>query len=1259
MSTNAKVSALTEAPKAHPSSTLFSGLNEDNTPCHYIVESSTPLERDAVEKLEYLLQAKLETRSELKGSYVGPRREMVTPWSTNASEIARNVGIPEITRIECFLEASSDYEIDLMLQERYDVISRDLLTIDRAPEPTIAIDDIAKYNTEMGLALSDEEVSYLKRAQEILKRPLTDAEVFGFAQINSEHCRHKIFNGKFVVNDIEMPDSLFALIKKTSKNAPENLVSAYSDNVAFLRGPRISQFAPLDPTQPSLFDIKPVDTVISMKAETHNYPTQVEPFNGAATGSGGEIRDRLAGGTGSIPLVGSAVYMTAYPRIAGASANTGVARVPARPWLYQRPEQILIQASNGASDYGNKIGQPLITGSVFTYELKQSTRTYAYDKPIMLAGGVGYALTSNAHKKQPKPGDKIVLLGGDNYRIGLGGGAVSSVKGGELSRAIELSAVQRANAEMQKRVLNTVRALAESDSNPILMIHDHGAGGHMNCLTELVEASGGKISIARLPLGDPTLSERELLSNESQERMGLVISNDALPLLEAIASRERAPCYVIGEITDDARIVFENANSAQPVALPLSTLLGSSPRSVIVDKSNKLDNRALDFKVQDPQQLLDILVNLFSLEAVASKEWLTNKVDRSVTGRVAQQQCVGPLQLPLADLGVVALDYSGTVGIATAIGHAPSVGLIDEVQGAVISVVESLTNIVWAPLKNGLASVALSANWAWPCGREGESARLYSAVEALSDCASKLGIPVPTGKDSLSMVTKYDGKEEVLSPGTVVVTAVGEVDNLRSVVTPDLKDVAESVLLYVDISGDPNFPLGGSALAQLYGELGGEAPRVKDLAVVARVFNELQAMIRGGEILCGHDISSGGLITALCEVAFAGDIGLSIDLEPIPRELLGAALFCEKPGVIVQVACELKDSATKRLTDCGAVVRQIATLTNDKRITIKSAGFSFSQEDNLSTLRQAWRKRSYELDKLQLSPGSAEARFNNLDKQALKFKFPENFSARASDYRINLNRGGSSEVLAAIIREKGTNGDREMAYALHSAGFAVRDVTMSDLMNGSETLDKVRFIVFPGGFSNSDVLGAGRGWAAAFKYNQRALSALTRFMERRDTLSLGVCNGCQLMVALGLLYPGYKQPIAMQRNLSHKFESAFINVDVRETKSILLRGLIGSTLGVWVSHGEGRFILPEGEASYDLPLRYSYAEYPGNPNGADFMAAGVCSADGRHLAMMPHLERSFLPWQWGYYPGGLEAQTRDEVSPWALAFAAGYSWLVG
>ena len=784
-------------------------------------EADHRLNAEEIEKLCWLYGgATVETEDGLKGCFVGPRREMITPWSTNAVEITQNMSLSGISRIEEYFPVKDEHaEHDPMLQRMYKGLDQNIFTVDIQPAPIVYIENLEEYNEQEGLALSPEEIEYLHQVEGQLGRKLTDSEVFGFAQINSEHCRHKIFGGTFIIDGKEMESSLFQMIKKTTQENPHKIISAYKDNVAFAQGPVVEQFAPKDHSTSDYFIIKDIESVISIKAETHNFPTTVEPFNGASTGTGGEIRDRMGGGVGSWPIAGTAVYMTSYPRTDEDRDWEDI--LPVRQWLYQTPEQILIKASNGASDFGNKFGQPLITGSVLTFEHQENGERYGYDKVIMLAGGVGYGTKRDCLKGTPQKGNKVVVVGGDNYRIGLGGGSVSSVDTGRYSSGIELNAVQRANPEMQKRANNLVRALCEEDVNPVVSIHDHGSAGHVNCLSELVEECGGLIDMSKLPIGDKTLSSKEIIANESQERMGLLIQEEHIEHVRKIAERERAPMYVVGETTGDAHFAFQQADGVRPFDLDVAQMFGHSPKTYMRD--NTVERKYEDV-TYDEAKLNEYVARVLRLEAVACKDWLTNKVDRSVTGKVARQQCQGEIQLPLSDCGVVALDYRGKAGIATAIGHAPQAGLADPAAGSVLSVAESLTNIVWAPLAEGLDSVSLSANWMWPCrSQEGEDARLYQGVQALSDFCCALEINVPTGKDSLSMSQQYPGGEKIISPGTVIVSAGGEVSDVKKVVSPVMVNKEKSTFYHIDFSFD-DLRLGGSAFAQSLNKVGSDVP---------------------------------------------------------------------------------------------------------------------------------------------------------------------------------------------------------------------------------------------------------------------------------------------------------------------------------------------------------------------------------------------------------------------------------------------------
>ena len=1198
---------------------------------------------ETISKLNWLFaNAHKIEKSVLTDFFIGPRAAMITPWSTNAVEITQNMGIEGIIRIEEFQKVTADFkDFDPMLSQKYSELNQDVFTININPEPILYIDNIDEYNKQEGLALSDEEVNYLENLSEKLNRKLTDSEVFGFSQVNSEHCRHKIFNGTFVIDGVEKELSLFKMIKKTSELNPNDIVSAYKDNVAFIKGPKVTQFAPKTGDKADFYQESVFNSVISIKAETHNFPTTVEPFNGAATGSGGEIRDRLAGGQGSLPLAGTAVYMTAYSRLTeNRPWENGMTE---RKWLYQTPMDILIKASNGASDFGNKFGQPLITGSVLTFEhehfdkLSGTSRKLGFDKVIMLAGGIGYGKEEQAKKHKPKKGDKIVVIGGENYRIGMGGAAVSSADTGAFGSGIELNAIQRSNPEMQKRAANAIRAMVESDVNPIVSIHDHGAGGHLNCLSELVEETGGLIDLDKLPIGDPTLSAKEIIGNESQERMGLVIGKDDIEMLRKIAERERAPMYEVGEVTDNHRFTFESKTTgAKPMDFALEDMFGSSPKVIMTDSNSQIKYTELNYS-QD--KIKEYLEQVLQLEAVACKDWLTNKVDRCVGGKVAKQQCVGPLQLPLNNVGVMALDFNGKEGIATSIGHSPISALINPAAGSRNSIGEALSNIVFAPLKDGLKSVSLSANWMWACKNEGEDARLYEAVKACSDFAIELGINIPTGKDSLSMKQKYPN-DEVIAPGTVIISAAGNCSNITKVVEPVLQRNGESIY-YINLSQD-EFRLGGSSFAQIQNKVGNDTPTINNPDFFKRAFNTIQKLIEERQIVAGHDIGSGGLITTLLEMCFADvNLGAKIDFSLFTEKDLVKILFAENIGLVLQA----KDDSTfeKALNSNNVEFFKLGNVQNKSTLDFGIWNF------DIEIYRDLWFKTSFLLDKKQTKNNKAKERFDNYKNQSLTYQFPTHFTGKKPE----LDNSAKQRPKAAIIREKGSNSEREMANALYLAGFDVKDIHMTDLISGSENLEDVQFIGAVGGFSNSDVLGSAKGWAGAFKYNEKANSALKNFFKREDTLSVGICNGCQLFMELELINPEHKVHGKMIHNDSQKHESIFTSVKVQENNSVMLKTLAGATLGVWVSHGEGKFNLPEAESHYTIVAKYDYEGYPANPNGSDYNTAMMCDKSGRHLVMMPHIERSTFPWNWAYYP----TDRKDEVSPWIEAFVNARKWI--
>ena len=1208
---------------------MISFFTKDNNHV-FAVESEGILSSEIIKKLEWLFSNSSYIHAKIiKSKYIGPRANMITPWSTNAVEITQNMGINGVKRIEEFFSYDDEYLYDIMTNELYQKLDQNIFSIEIQPEKSIEITNIEEYNKTEGLALSDEEVKYLEDLSRKINRKLTDSEVFGFSQVNSEHCRHKIFNGTFIINDIEKEDSLFQMIKKTTKLNNNSVVSAYKDNVAFIKGPKVEQFSPKYSEKPSIYQNSSFESVISIKAETHNFPTTVEPFSGAATGSGGEIRDRLAGGQGSIPLAGTAVYMTPYPRFENSKFGFNE-----RKWLYQKPIDILIKASNGASDFGNKFGQPLISGSLLTFEHKEGNKLIGFDKVIMLAGGVGYGKLEHSKKKKIENGDLIIVLGGDNYRIGMGGAAVSSTETGKYSSGIELNAVQRSNPEMQKRVANVIRSIVESENNFIKSIHDHGAGGHLNCISELVEDVGGVLNIDDLPIGDITLSSKEIIGNESQERMGLVISEKDFHKLKEICDRERAPIYKVGKVIDNGRfLVRSNSKNETAIDLELADFFGNSPKTILKDTISK-------FSYSEPKlesnKIYDYLEDVLSLESVACKDWLTNKVDRCVTGRVALQQCTGPFQVPLNNCGVMSLDYKGKNGVATSIGHSPIISLIDSSIGSRSSIAEALTNIVFVPLKDALKSVSLSANWMWPANNDSENHRLYQAVEACADFSINLGINIPTGKDSMSMKQKYKDKE-VLSPGTVIISAVGHTEDIDKIIQPFIYN--DSGYIYkIDFSSD-SLKLGGSALYQSQNKIGATAPDIKDSEYFKKAFNTIQKCIKSNIIFSGHDISSGGLIVTLIEMCLASDnYGFEINL--INQDIL-KNLFSENHGIIIHANEEIEQILSSK----GINFEKLGKVKRSNTIEINYGNKKY--DFKIDYYRKKWFEKSYMLDSIQSSEIKALERFNSLTKNKLEFNFPNWFDG-------NFNPNIKNRIKAGVIREKGSNSEREMAYIMDKAGFDVVDIHMTDLMSGKENLDDIKFLVAVGGFSNSDVLGSAKGWAGSFIYNENARNSLKKFFSRTDTLSLGVCNGCQLFMELGLIYPELKTHPKMHHNDSKKFECQFTAVTIQKNNSIMFDNFENTTLGIWAAHGEGKFVFDKKENDYNIVGKYHKSSYPANPNGSSFDAAIVSSKDGRHVAMMPHLERSTYPFNWGYYP---EDQKSNQISPWVYAFYNAYNWL--
>jgi phosphoribosylformylglycinamidine synthase len=1184
--------------------------------------------KNLIDRIRWFLEAEFLLGTSQTGNFLGYRVAIETPWSVNAVSAIND---PNVLRIEKYRKVLPDTDFDPMTQEILTSIGQTTFTQHTPSRLFRDIKDIQAFDEEFGLSLSSDMVQYLNGLAEQYKRPLTDCEIFAFAQVNSEHCRHHKFNGTFIIDGVTMPMTLFSLIQMTFSRNPNTVVSAYVDNATAFGGSpvKVLGYSGQDTRILSSHSYYMHNT---LKAETHNHPTTVCASPGAATGAGGEIRDRMAVGRGSVPLAGGAVYCVSdlrlYPPIVG--------NMPKRDWLYQSPVEILIKATDGAGHYGNMIGQPLINGAVLSFEHEQNGIKYGYDKVIMLASGIGSVRSDYLEKGEIKPGMLVVILGGKNYRIGLGGGSASSVDLSSEGNTIDLSSVQRSDPTMQRKVLETMRhfCLTNFDYNPFISTHDLGAGGNFTATSEVLrDANGGEIYLDALPLGNTSLTHMELMCNESQERMLVVIREEDLSLLEQVALREDCPFYVVGRTTGDSRITFHDRRTgAKPFDMSVVDLFGKLPKIVITDSA--VEHHFSPFAYDSQEPVSDYLRMVLLLPDVGSKSYLTSKLDRSVGGLIAQQQCVGPLQVPVADYGLTKKGFFSHSGIAISKGLAPIPSLINPVRGIKMAMVEALTNIVFSGVRY-LSDVILSANWMWPCGNPGEDARLYEAVRAASRSATQLGINIPTGKDSLSMTQKYPDGEKVIAPGTVIFTASAEVPDIRRRITPELQlGFPDTQIIHIDWSKD-KIRLGGTSFAYSLNQIGDDIPDI-NLDHVKKCFEAVSHLVVNGLVLAGHDIGGGGRIVTLLEMGFAAGFPLYFDADGSIEWL-----FAENPGVIMQV----RPAALRYLDEIGLEYSVLP-------ISLES---SLEECDQLSINSHFsdWSETSMRLEEHQNSTNCVSALRSNLGRQPLIYRFPESFTGKQAITPIS--------VIAAVIRDEGANGREEMQHALHLAGFDVKDITMTDLISGRETLEDIRVIAFAGGFTHSDAFGPAKGWAGKLEFNKTAKNALERFFDRPDTLSLGVGGGCHLMVRLGIFGSDAMAPKILP-NSSGRFESAFINVDIPPSLSdseVWLKDLRDSRLAAWFAHSDGKFDF--GEDNYGhlykklrIAATYSYGSYPANPSGGNHPTAAIETPDGRHLAMMIHPERSLFPENWGYYPP--ERRATDEVSPWMQLFQNAADW---
>jgi phosphoribosylformylglycinamidine synthase len=1210
-----------------------------------------------------------------------------TAWSTNAVSVCHSCGLSKIRRIErsrrytlladapltqtqtaAFLSAVHDR----MTECPY---SRPLETFDTgiAPEPTFEIPileegrpALERVNREMGLAFDDWDLDYYTRLfVEQVRRNPTNVECFDIAQSNSEHSRHWFFKGRLIVDGKEAPQHLIALIQDPLNANRNNSVIAFKDNSSAIRGYRTNTIIPQDPGAPSPLVSADLDYDIIFTAETHNFPSGVAPFPGAATGTGGRIRDVHATGRGSLVVAGTAAYCVGNLRIPGYVLPWERTDF-AYPANLASPLQIEIEASDGASDYGNCFGEPVIQGYTRSFGMRlPNGERREWIKPIMFSGGIGQIDARHVVKGEPEVEMWVVKIGGPAYRIGMGGGAASSMVQGENVAELDFNAVQRGDAEMEQKVNRVIRACVElGDRNPIVSIHDQGAGGNCNVLKEIVDPAGARIEVRDIPVGDDTLSVLEIWGAEYQEDDALLLRPEHADLFRALCEREKVPVAFVGRITGDGKIVVHDvADGSTPVNLDLAMVLGSMPQKTF--ELERISSNPARLVLPDGLSVYDALQRVLRLLSVGSKRFLTTKVDRSVTGLVAQQQCVGPLQLTVADVAVIAQSHFGKTGAATAIGEQPIKGLLDPAAMARMAVGESLTNLVWAQV-SALPDVKCSGNWMWAAKLPGEGAALYDAAVALREILLRLGIAVDGGKDSLSMAAiapnESGGEETVKAPGELTISAYVTCPDITKTITPDFKLPGAGRLLYVDLGGGKH-RLGGSALAQVFEQIGDEPPDVDDVSLLERAFNATQQLVADGLITAGHDRSDGGLITTLLEMAFAGNCGFEVDLDSAGVEAV-QLLFSEELGLVVEVSPQVERRVLETFAEANVPCVAIGTVVTGPSVSVRCSGTEVLAAD-VRFLRDTWEATSFEIDRLQANTYLVREERDGLHKRTgPKYSLP--YTPEPTPAAV-INSDNKHKV--AIVREEGSNGDREMASAFFAAGFEPWDVAMSDLLAGRVTLDGFRGIAFVGGFSYADVLDSAKGWAGVIRFNDGLWRQFEEFYDRPDTFSLGVCNGCQLLALLGWVpWRGIGEQTQPRfiRNKSGRFESRFATVQIQHSPAIMLRGMEGATLGIWVAHGEGRVLFPDStlllsvETEHLAPLRFVDDDgqvtetYPFNPNSSDHGITALCSPDGRHLAMMPHPERTVFKWNWGWMP---EDWKRDlQVSPWLRMFQNAREW---
>lgn len=1248
---------------------------------------------------------------------MGPRLNFSTAWSSNAVAICKACGIKTIKRIErgtryliryASAKSTDDasaslesallaLECDRMTQEVYAKPlesfwhGKSVQPVRKVPIMERGLDALKEINEEIGLGFDDWDLQYyLNLFKEKLKRDPTDVECFDMGQSNSEHSRHWFFGGKIVVDGVEMPETLFQMVKATlTEEAKKNSVIAFHDNSSVIQGNKFTTVVPKNPGEPSAIEEKALESHVLLTAETHNFPSGVAPFPGAETGTGGRIRDVQATGRGAHVIAGVSAYSVGNLNLDGYTLPWEDSKLE-YPSNLAKPRDILVQASNGASDYGNKFGEPVVTGFARSFGMVlPSGERREYIKPIMFSAGLGQLDAGHCVKGEPEINMWVVKVGGPCYRIGMGGGAASSRIQDAKTAELDFNAVQRGDAEMESKMNKVIRACIDlGDKNPIVSIHDQGAGGNGNVLKEIVERShaapgdanhgGARYEVRDILVGDETLSVLEIWGAEYQENDALLLRPEDVDLFHKICTRENCPYALLGQVTGDGRVVLHDAqDDSTPFDLDLDLVLGKMPQKTFVDTKeiDVLTELALPVDVT----VRDALDRVLRLVSVGSKRFLTSKVDRSVSGLIAQQQTVGPLQLPLANCAVVAqthvsnpeLNNGKIPGVISACGEQPVKGLLNPGAMARLSVGESLTNLVWAALaRRGLDDTKCSANWMWAAKLPGEAARMYECCSAMTTFMKEIGVSVDGGKDSLSMAAKVN-KVDVKAPGTLVITMYAATDDVEHTVTPDLKThIADTVLYYVDLGKGAN-RLGGSALAQVYNQIGNVSPDIEDAALFKHAFEATQESLKKNYLLAGHDRSDGGLIVTLLEMAFAGNCGLDVDIpfagtDKVTTKDVLHVLFAEELGLVFQVAAGQNATEVEAIFSKHSVpLVKLGKVTSDGEIKISVNGQQ-AVYDQMVDLRDVWEATSFELEKKQCNPDCVAQEQRSLRTRATP-AWKLTYDALPTPERQLSTRG---QHRIAVLREEGSNGEREMMSAFHAAGFEVWDVIMSDLVSKRFTLDeRFRGVAFVGGFSFADAMGSAKGWAGVVKFHGDVLKQFQAFRDRTDTFSFGACNGCQLMSLLGWVDLPNSKAIeeetklsAMPRfvhNESGRHESRFVSVQIQKSNAVMLQGMEGSSFGVWVSHGEGRAHFTHDKVMQTYlnnglaPIRYVddantiTEEYPFNPNGSPHGIAGLSSADGRHLCMMPHPERCFLKYQWPWMPTEWRAQP---ASPWLKLF---------